>query len=45
MSVWPCARVCSTGANMDGLNAEDKFRVFPCMYIEIKSDLIVNINK
>jgi len=31
--------VCSTGANVDGLNAEDKFCVFPCMYMTTKSDL------
>ena len=38
-SVWPCACpcVCSTGADLDGLNAEDKFRVFHVSTWQIKS--------
>jgi len=32
----------STGANLDGLKAEDKFRVYACMH-DNKSDLNLNL--
>ena len=41
----PCSRhldlLCSTGANLDGLNAEEKFCVFFCIYMTINLILIL----
>ena len=43
--VHECVTMCmcvSTGANLDGLKAEDKFRVYACMH-DNKSDLNLNL--
>jgi len=43
MSVWPCSCACLTGANLDGLKAEDKFHV--CIFVHAnKSDLISSLS-
>jgi len=43
--LYECVTLCmcvSTGANLDGLKAEDKFRVYACMH-DNKSDLNLNL--
>ena len=40
MSVWPCAGVCSTGVNLDGLNAEEK-----CWVFRLHDNLILILNE